>query len=157
MSQRARDSVRLSLKRDFGRRKVRLIKRPDGRRVLKWKARMRAVALAARPINGAALAVAFLLLLAAETPQALVMVLALAGAGLLIERMADGPHMRRGPRIVRDLRPLLARRVIVVPQQKRAARIIRARPSPIVLGLPPSRPRSRIIERRPGPFVEECE
>lgn len=157
MSQRAREAVRLTLKKDFGRRRQRVVKSPDGLKVLKWRARVRALALRLRPINCLALIVAMALLFTAETQQALGMVVICGLLGWGLEVGAAAPRTRRPPRIRRDVRPLLAKRVVVVPQQRRAGRIVRARPSPIVLGLPPSRPRARVVERRPGTYVEEME
>lgn len=156
MSARGRAAAKL-VKPVFGRRKIRRVFLDDGLPRLKFRARLRGAALGLRPINAIALGLSLLLLYAAETPQSLALVIGFALSGFLLERLADGPKTRRRPRIVRDLRPILLQRTIIVPEPRRAARILRARPSPIELALPPSRPRSRIVERRPAPLSEDSE
>lgn len=156
MSTRAREASRL-VQPVFGRRHVRIVPSRDGLKILKWRGRLRGMALALRRINGVALAFATLLLLTAETQAALTAVLATGTIAYFIERLLDGPATRRPRRIVRDLRPALLHSVIVVPQQRRAGRIVRSRPPPIDLSLPTSTRRSRIVERRPGPVFGEAE
>lgn len=156
MSARGRSASKL-VKPVFGRRKVRRVFVDDGLATLKARARLRGVALALRPFNAVLLALSLVLLFLAESPQALGLVVLFSGLAFGLERLADGPKTRRRGHIVRDLRPVLLKTTIVVPEPRRAGRIVRSRPSPIVLGLPPSRPRSRIVERRPSPLAEDVE
>lgn len=156
MNSRSREAARL-VKPLFGRRRYWPIPANDGLRILKWRAHLRGAALTLRWFNGASLALAMLILFAAETQQALLMVIATGLLASVLETFATGPFTTRPRRIVRDRRPILLRDVIAVPAQKRAGRIVRDRPPPIRLDLPPPRPRSRLVERRTGPFVEDLE
>jgi hypothetical protein len=146
-------AVRLVLP-EFGRRRVRFVRSADGLVNLKRRAWLRAISLWLRPMNYAALALSLIVMFAGENAAAVPYIL-LSGLGVFIfEKGAAAPKRRRGVRIVSDVRPILMQPVILVPEVKRAGRIVRAQPEIELPALPPDRPRTRISERRPGPFEE---
>jgi hypothetical protein len=128
--------------------KVKLKTRADGVAWLNFRARVRRAALVARKINAGLLLLAVLALFAGETTGAMLAVLGLGAAAWGFERLADGPKTLRSQRIIADRRPVLKQKIVVIGETRRRGRIVRNRPSPIVLALPPSRPRSRALDRR---------
>jgi hypothetical protein len=123
---------------------------------LQRRSRLRQISSWALPLNWAALGIAFFLMIAAQTDISVAGVALFGLTGWVLQSFRDGPHTHRPARIIADRRPVLRKRVLIVPPQRREVRILRSRPSPIVLTLPPSRPRSRALLPRPV-ITEETE
>ncbi len=121
----------------------------NGLTLLKLRGRIRQCALFLRPVNAALLALSAFILLVAENEAALLPLAAFACLAWGLERLADPPQRRRRRRIIRDRRSVLLAPVIIVPQTRRAARIVHRPQRPVrIVGLPPDRPRSRALDRR---------
>jgi hypothetical protein len=129
----------------------------DPLRTLTRRVRLRQIATWVLPANWLLLAASFLVMMIAQTDIPVIFVAAFGLTAWLLHQFGDEPHTRRRVRILADRRPVLRRRVLVVPPQRRDVRILRSRPSPIVLSLPPSRPRSRALPRRPAMITDESE
>ena len=156
MSQRADDAACLSIARPRHRRMV--ARRFDPLTRLKIIACARRGALRLRPLVLTALALSTLVLIAGNNDSALVPLLLLGTLAAGLEQAAAAPATTRGRRILRDRRPYLCQRLVVVPASRRRARIVARHHAPLVLhGLPPNRPRTRALDRREafsGPELE---
>ena len=119
------------------------------------KAANRARAWGIRPLGILCLAATLLILGVGETLSVVPVMVALGILALALHKASTPPRTRRQARVLRDVRPLLRKPVIVVPEMKRAPRIVRAEPVLTIPALPPDRPRTRISERRPGPVQDD--
>jgi hypothetical protein len=90
-----------------------------------------------------------------KTTAVVAVIMAFGILALTLYRATIPQQTRRQARVLRDVRPLLQKPVIVVPEMKRAPRIVRAEPALIIPALPPDRPRTRISERRPCPVQDD--
>ncbi len=108
-----------------------------------------------RALGVLGLAATLLILGVANTTTAVPIMVAFGILALALHKVGTLPRRRRQARVLRDVRPLLQKPVIVVPEMKRAPRIVRAEPVLTIPALPPDRPRTRISERRPGPVQDD--
>jgi len=125
----------------------------NGLPALKRKAANRAWILGA--LSGLGLAALLLILGVGKTTVVAPCMVAFGILALALRRASTLPRKGRQARVLHDVRPILQKPVIVVPEMKRAPRIVRAEPGLIIPALPPDRPRTRISERRPGPVPDD--